>query len=231
MRASLLLLSGGSSYELDIDKPLTIVAILPRGARWGTKKSDIMPDGLNCASWYDGHEVKLAHPTLHKAYDGTVALICKVPAVGKVRQLTFDLRFQFRDGVHEDIGFGRTQSGLRIDSSWMPDANLSDEGLTYMLRQPVEVELQLPAGAGLSESFPEPTGGSTGVRSWRIGRDVASFAGNDIDGEDITFRLEEPQRRVWIQPAIDLSLLLAGVMFGLAPSFLRRSRPGDLASA
>ncbi|WP_193612452.1 hypothetical protein [Nocardioides lijunqiniae] len=225
MRATLLLMSGGPLYEINIDKPLTIVAILPKGAQWGTKSSDVMPNGLNCASWYDGKDVKVAHPVFHRVHDGTVALICKVPAVGKMQQLTFDLRVRFHDTVWERFGFGRAQGGLRFDSSWMPDADMAEQGLTYMLRHPVEVKLQLPAAVELSESFPEPTGGSAGVRSWRLGTGLGSAAGNDLDGEDITYRLDDPQKRIWIQPVLDLSLLLAGVVLGLLPALLRRSTP------
>lgn len=225
MSATLVMMSGPQLWAIDIDNPLTIVAILPRGARWSPMTSGIMPDGRNCASWYDGRDLKLAHPVFHNTYDGSVALVCKVPAVGKVRQLNFDLRVRYRDTTRQTFSFGRTQSGMRLAHSWQPDSDLSEKGLTYMLSQPTEVSMKLPAGTKLSEAFPEPTGGEAGFRSWRMRNYLVETSGDDIQGEDITYRLEEPQRRVWIQPALDLSMLLAGVMFGLAPSFHRRPRP------
>lgn len=222
LSASLTLSSGRPLYEVDIADPVMVVAVLPHGAKWDTTRSDHMPDGENCASSYDGKSFRNFRPQVRETVDDLVVMVCKVPAVGKVQNLAFDFRVRYTDQVRHTFGFGRSQSGFRVESSYMPDVALAESGVGYMLRQPMDVRLNLPDSTRVSEAFPDPTGGSAGSRTWRVGEDVAgSGVGGAITGEDIVYRLESPRRRVLIQPIVDLSLLLAGVMFGLAPSFRR----------
>lgn len=220
-RATYLLLGPGAPYyELNIDKPLTVVVALPAGAEWGSRKSSIMADGLNCASWYDGETVTTSPPIIRKTYDDSVVFVCRVPAVGQIQQLTFDLRFKYPNPIWNSSGIGRVQSGLRLEPGYSPDLGAADLDLNYGLRQPTEVSID-PTGRGIfADAFPEPTGGSADDRSWRVG-----YEGSGITGDDITYSLEDSRVRALIQPAVDFLLLMAGFLLGLAPSARPAKKP------
>jgi hypothetical protein len=75
------------------------------------------------------------------------------------------------------------------------------------------VTMRLNDETQLMDSFPEPSGGEHRERTWDF----------DRTGGDIDYVLERPRDRAWMQPIVDLLLLLAGVALGLLPSMWRRS--------
>lgn len=81
---------------------------------------------------------------------------------------------------------------------------------------PVKLQLALAQGDKLIEAFPGPTGGGLSEREWLM---EGGFGG------DVEYIIERTRDRAAVQPITELSLMLAGVAFGLLPSLWRRRRP------
>ncbi|GIM96852.1 hypothetical protein Ato02nite_086450 [Paractinoplanes toevensis] len=214
-RIGLVLLDGGPKlWKLSIDRPLMLFFELPEKAElaeWQNRGVVVDPPMAHpCASWWDGRDRGEAPAELQRSILGITQVICRIPKIGDVSDLHVDLQFTWQDELRRSAGFDRVSSSIRLadrirspsDVEQPPDLTIVDQ---------VELGLFLESDERLSESFPEPTGGSHNERSWQYDK-----------GGDLDYTVERPRARTWVQPTIDGFLLLAGAMFGIAPTAWRR---------
>ncbi|MGH7930735.1 MAG: hypothetical protein ACREQV_23435, partial [Candidatus Binatia bacterium] len=170
--------------------------------------------------WSGGrHSIHYAKPSMQRSAFGDLVAICTIPPVGEINDLFFEIIFEWEDKTYIEGGYGRYAGGVRFEflDSVPSDIDLPrPRGTNSFGLAPLEFTLDIPNEARLLESFPNPSGGRTGERQWDVG-----------EGLDIEYSIEEARARIWVQPATELTLLLAGVAFGLAPAFWRRSRAGN----
>lgn len=210
------LLSSPGLEKLNVNDEVRVVFTLPPGANMIADKRTLRANSNGtCASWYDGKNVHYAFPAIQRSVFGTLAVTCAIPPIGQVQDLFFDIVFEWVDHTYVEGGYGRYGGGVRLDYllSTPGDIHLPPpRGLITDVLAPLEFVLVIPDGERLVESFPSPSGGRTGERRWKVG-----------NGLDIEYSIERPSDRAWVQPAVDLTLLLGGVAFGLAPVFWRRT--------
>jgi hypothetical protein len=150
---------------------------------------------------------------------GNVVVTCIVPAIGRVDNLFFEVPFRWPDLTRASAGFGRYTAWISfaVNENYPSDIELPDmKRHETRILEPVKLQLDLPQGDKLTEAFPGPTGGGLAQREWLI---EGGFGG------DVQYTIERARDRAWVQPITELSLMLAGVAFGLLPSLWRRRRP------
>jgi hypothetical protein len=210
---TLVVLDSPPYWTLDLGDPSSFVFILPHGAKLiGDADSSLIADPPGaCASWYDGELVRTAQPHIVPDPFETIAL-CEVPAAGSVQQLFVHLRFEWENQVVAEGAVGQQHSALRVAGGQLiePDA-LSRIG--PRLAENLKVNLNLQEGYRLVHSYPTPTGGGLEERTW-----MTSGHTTELD-----FTIERPRCRVWVQPALDGTLLGAGVLLGMLHSLWRRA--------
>jgi hypothetical protein len=212
---NLVMLDGPGLWNLTINQELTVIIALPPGAVLDPDRRELRAESSgSCASWYDGKQVSYAFPDVQRSTFRNVVLVCKVPAVGDVNDLFFETSFHWPDETFAEAGFGRTAGAARFE--YIPffasdiEVPPARPGPGYGL-EALEVRLLLDDGERLMESFPDPTGGSRGERSWQMDQ-----------GGEVEYLVERPSSRTLVQPASELALLLAGVALGLIPAVWRR---------
>lgn len=209
------LLSDPRLWKINLNDEVRVIFTLPGGtAAIDNERSIRVGSDGTCASWYDGRTVHYAKPSVQRSVFGNLVVICTVPPVGDIQDLIFQITFEWEDETYTEGGYGRYVGGVRFEflESVPSDINLpARRGTSSYFLAPIEFVLDIPNGARLLESFPNPSSGRTGERVWDVGQ-----------GLDVEYSVEQASARAWVQPATELSLLLAGVAFGLAPAFWRR---------
>jgi hypothetical protein len=214
-RIGLVLLDGGPTlWNLSVDRPVALFFELPQGAElaeWHDRGVVVEPPMEHpCASWWDGKDRREAPAKLQRSILGITQVTCRIPKIGDVSDLHVDLQFAWRDELRRSAGFDRVSSSVRLaDHIRSPSDVEQPSELTIVDK--VELSLILDTDERLSESFPEPSGGSHNERSWQYDK-----------GGDLDYIVERPTARTWVQPTIDGFLLMAGAMFGIAPTAWRR---------
>lgn len=219
-RFSLVALGGTEYWRFDVTSPLRVIFVLPADTRVLDERQLRVGSGArdSCASWYDGEAVRFAPMQQEQSELGTVVVTCDVPAVGEVESLFFELSFEWEDEALAAAGVGRTASGLRISSDAVLPSDIkapragSPRG--FLVPAETRVQLQLAEGERLREAFPPPDGGRLGERSWHV-----------TQGKDIEFEIERRADRAWVDPGVNLMLLLGGTLLGLVPALVRRRSP------
>ena len=200
-------------WTIDVTRPIHLIVMLPNGATLtDDHRSLIVGTGLPsaCASWFSAGKSHVARSVLHHDVDGTPFVTCDIPAFGSAESLAVEIPFEWKNALWRRVGFGRVASSVRLADHY-PFGDETYASQPPLIPEHVALQLDLPPGDNLADSFPSPTSGGHSDRVW------------DSDaGEDIDYTMERPVSRVWVQPAIDLSLLLAGVMLGLIPALWRR---------
>ena len=216
---SLVLFDAPELWRVDLDRPVDVVIQLPEGATLRRGEGTLIagPGSEDaCASWSDGNTSDYAETGAQTSSSGTTVVICHIPAVGQVSQLFFQIAFEWHDRLRSDVGFGRQESWLRVQDWLRPPSDVDIPRESYNgLAQPLDVRVRVASGQRVVDAFPSPEGGAFSERVWRLER-----------GGDIQYTVESPRDRALVAPAIDLSLLLAGVFFGLVPALRRRPRTG-----
>jgi hypothetical protein len=216
---TLVLLDSPGLWDLNITDAIEIVMRLPVGAELESPREPLRVNSEGtCASWWDGSAVHYARPRVQRDnFGGEVVLTCVVPKVGQVSDLYFNFAFRWPDQTWTSAGFERHSGWMRFvrsEPEAVPLGNIDVprvRGGSFRLSRPLELQLVLAEKEALLSAFPEPTGGALGKRQWMI------------DGSaDIGYTIERPRERAWVQLITELSLLLAGVAFGLLPSVWRR---------
>lgn len=209
------LLSDPKLWKISLSDEVRVIFTLPAGAVVIDNERSIRvnSDGT-CASWYDGRTVNYVKPSAQRSVFSDLVVICTVPPVGDIHDLIFQITFEWEDETYAEGGYGRYIGGVRFEflENVPSDINLPvRRGTSTYFLAPLEFVLDIPNGTRLLESFPNPSSGRIGQRVWDVGQ-----------GLDVEYSVEQVSARAWVQPATELSLLLAGVAFGLAPSFWRR---------
>ena len=217
----LFLLDGGPTlWRLSIDRPLTLFFELPAGAElaeWQNRGVVVEPPMLHpCASWWDGKDRGEAPAILQRSLLGITQVTCRIPKIGLVSDLRVDLQFKWQDELRRSAGFNRVSGSVRLAQNMRSPSDV-EQPTDLTIVDKVELRLMLDPEERLTDSFPEPSGGNHNERSWQYDR-----------GGDLDYTIERPQARTWVQPTIDGLLLLAGAMFGIAPTAWRR-RSNDAA--
>lgn len=218
-KVELVILTGPGLWHLDVTDPIELTLALPKGAQLDNRDRTTRADSDDtCASWYDGKGVHYARPhTSHSAAFGDVAVTCIVPAIGRVHDLMFEIPFHWSDRTRTAVGFGRHTSWAHAETI---ENFPSDIGLPGVDRRdnrilmPLKLRIDLEQGDKLIDAFPGPSGGGLDQREWLV----------ESLGGDIQYTIERAHDRAWVQPMTELSLMLAGVAFGLLPSLWRRRR-------
>ena len=205
--------------NLSVDRPLTVLFNLPEGAEltdWQDRGVAVEPPMPHpCASWWNGEDRFAAPASLQRNDFGTTLVTCQVPKVGDVSDLYLDVQFMWHDQLRHSAGFGRVSSSVRISSNLDTSSAMTVADVGLAVADRVELNLLPAAGERLTETFPQPSGGQHNERSW-----LFDFGGI------VDYTIERPRARIWVQPAIDGFLLLAGAMFGIAPTAWRK-RPEE----
>jgi hypothetical protein len=213
------LLDSPGLQRLIINDEVRVVFTLPPGANMIDNKQPLRTNSKGtCASWYDGKSVHYAFPSIQRSGFGSLVVTCTIPPIGQVQDLFFDITFEWVDRTYAEGSYGRYVGGVRLDYLVSTPSDIylpPPRGLSTDVLMPLEFVLAIPDGERLVESFPSPSGGRIGERKWVVGD------GQDVD---IEYSIERPSDRAWIQPAVDLTLLLGGVAIGLAPAFRRPTR-------
>ncbi|MCY1142846.1 hypothetical protein OWR29_33040 [Actinoplanes sp. Pm04-4] len=222
-RIGLVLLDGGPTlWKLSVDRPLTLFFELPEGAdltEWQNRGVVVEPPMEHpCASWWDGKDRGEAPATLQRSGLGITQVTCRIPKVGDVSDLRIDLQFAWGDDLRRSAGFDRVSSSIRLADHIRSPSDV-EQPSELTLVDKVDLRLLLDTEERLAESFPEPSGGSHNERSWQYD-----------NGGDLDYIIERPGARTWVQPTLDGLLLMAGAMFGIAPTAWRRRR-SDLGTA
>jgi hypothetical protein len=210
-------LDAAELWDLNIRHEILVLFALPPGAELEDHRELRVGGDGSCASWSsDEGGVAYSQPTVQRTPLGEVLVSCVVPAVGDVNSLMFELRFRWPDAVLVDTGIGRRSGGYRLQYL-LPTSggytNVPPPRNTLYLLPRTQLRLDLPEGERLSDAFPAPTEGQLGSRSWAVEQ-----------GLEVEYTLEKPAVRALVQPSAELTLLLAGVTFGVLPSLWRRKR-------
>lgn len=217
-QVTLIALGGEPGYwSLDISVPLRVVFSLPQGARLEEQEPRLRSGtpSSTCASWVADEEVRTAAARVERSITEQLVVTCALPAIGAVRDLFLEVHFSWPDDTYQSAGYARSVGAVRFETfpSWATDIEAPYEGDNdRFLLLPGEVQLRLPTGQRVTDSFPQPEGGGLGTRTWKIEQD-----------RDIEYALESPQARLWVGPGTTLGLLAAGVLLGLLPVSRRRS--------
>jgi hypothetical protein len=215
-KIELVLLNGPGVWHLDVTDPVQVTLALPNGAQLDDRNRTIRADSEGtCASWYDGKTVHYARPHVSRSTLGDVAVTCIVPAIGRVPNLMFEVPFHWPDHTRTAVGFGRHTSWAHAETIETYPSDIDLPGVDRRENQilmPLQLQLDLAQGDRLIDAFPGPSGGGLDQREWLVER----------LGGDIQYTIERARDRAWVQPMTELSLMLAGVAFGLLPSLWRR---------
>jgi hypothetical protein len=213
---SLVLFEAPGLWRLDLTQPVDVIVQLPDGGVSTQRKGALIAgpgSDRACASWSNGTDTSFVEPDIQKSSSGTTVLDCHIPAAGSISQLFVEIPFQWRDPVRTTVGFGRQESWLRVQDWLNPPGDVRIPNGSYNgLAQPLAVRLHVASGDRVIDAFPSPDGGGYSERYWNVER-----------GGDIQYTVERPRDRALVAPAIDMSLLLAGVFFGLIPALWRGS--------
>ena len=198
--------------QINIFRPLRFGFVLPHGARVEGDRGIVPPDPPGaCASWYGNGTSGKAFPREIDLIDSRV-LVCEVPPVGVVEQLFVGFAFTWDNAAQVSAGIGKTRTVLRLPSVGFSLAGTPPE-VSDTIGSDVNVRLELRDGKRLLESFPSPTGGTSEERSWTM------------QHGDLDLTMVDPRQRRFVQPALDLTLLLGGAAVGALPAAIRRRRP------
>jgi hypothetical protein len=196
------------SYRIDIERPFSVRVLLPEDARLAPTAHRYMADTA-CASWSANDKVGMAEPDVPTNDDVATAITCDIPAVGVVDYVRIEFPFTWPHPPARNAGFARTRAIVSLAPGWEVGQPPS------FVEWPVTVTFKLQPSEILVNSFPNPDGGTLDERSWTL------------TSGDIDLLIERPDERQFVQPAIDLTLLLGGTLLGLAFGFFapRRARP------
>jgi hypothetical protein len=204
-----------SDKPMRIATPVTVYFLMPPKADLVDPPARIRVGSRNsCASWFDGTRTHYVKYSLQRSSYGDLVASCQIPRIAAAEDLFFELYFSWHDETYVRAGWGRARAGVR-SQYFMPtpsDIRIShvEPGEIETL-QPTNIVLRLPPGEKLVESFPGPNAGSVGTRSWYLGPTSG----------DLEYSVERPADRSFLQPTMDVTLLIAGVLFGLIPAVRR----------
>lgn len=208
---STVLLTQDELWSYSTGKPVTIFVSLPPGGKFLSSAKMRAGDDEACASWSSPDGVHYARPKFYAGYDHNQIASCTLNPVQAFSSLFIEMHFEWPDQTFKSEGFGRSAGALRLDP--FPDlpTNIPDaEALTTTLST---LTLKTASGTELVDSYPSPSGGGVNLRSWTISQTT-----------DFVYHLESKHQRSWVVPVTELTLLSAGVFFGLVPSLPIRKR-------
>jgi hypothetical protein len=224
VRFVLVLLDAPGVWHYSINKPLQVVFILPDGSVPAMDRTTLADGaGGRCAQWYDGRQVHVAYARSQRSATGGTYVTCDIPAVGRVKNLFLEYAATWKDWTRESIGFARSSSELTVP--YVPqipfDVSIVRRSAdsTPVLDSEMSLELVMADGERLIDSFPSPSGGKRGERTWLLPQ-----------GGDIHYALERAAKRWWVQPALDIATILSGVLLGLAMGVAFEVRRQGIAS-
>lgn len=213
----LVLLDNPGIWNLVVSRPVHLIVVLPKGSTLTDQGRTLIasPESRGaCAAWYAGGHYHFVRPTDQTSIFGDRVVSCDIPAFGAAEYLFVELPFSWRDKLRGSTGFSRFTSSIRVGSSYSMPTDVHVQAGFPVVAEKTSLRIHLPPGDQLTDAFPSPTGGQHDQRWWDFER-----------GGDVDYTIETPSGRIWVQPAIDLSLLVAGAFLGLIPAARRKPRP------
>jgi hypothetical protein len=205
---SLVLLDNPGVWTLNVQRPVLVVIRLPSGAQLKDEQRKLRVPARTpgaCASWFDGKTVGYVKGQVERSVSGPIAVTCQLPKIGHVVDLFFEVAFAWDDPTLHNAGYSRQSGAFRFETLLTLPTDIPVPGSVVL--RPSDLQLSLPPGESLVDSFPGPDGGGIGTRRWMVNR-----------SQEIEYIIENKAHRVWIQPTTETAVLLTGVLLGLLPA-------------
>lgn len=200
-RASVALVQLPGLSDMKFDRPVRVVVEFPAGARLLESTLRVgHPDA--CATWWDGRTLHAVRAVLlQRSATDPVSVSCEIPAAGQPENLFIEFNAEWVDSSRAEYGFARAQYAVHQE---MWPRSVDAEGLVSV---PVDFIVEMAPGESLVNLSSPPDITKLDALLWRA--DGGEF--------EFQFTVERPKERLWVQPLLDVSLLMAGVAFGLIP--------------
>lgn len=210
MRAELTQVLFPQLSDLDFSSPATVVLEAPPNARLleSTRLRVGVPD--SCASWFSDGEVHSVTPEVISKAPFAAYFRCTIPPTEKREDLYVEMNIGWSPVSQQEYGFSRRQYIIAREFN---TSALDPENGGMYLPAPVDYSVHFAQDERLSELSMEPDG-----------RLLDSYTWHSTKAFELAFTVEMPEHRMWTQPAIEISLLIAGVFFGLLPGLTGTKR-------